>query len=198
MKGASMSHEQLLVVLIILVAAAVVGFLVMRKRRSDQLRARFGPEYDRVVRQAGGVRQAEGVLEMRQNRLEKLAIHPLTSAQQADFAARWDEVQSQFVDDPKRAVTAADRLVGSVMQARGYPVSDFEQRAADISVDHPVVVDHYRAAHSIAVRHDRGQATTEDLRKAMVHYRTLFHELLGRQPVPTELQREKELQRKEA
>lgn len=188
-----MNHEALLTVVILcVVVAAVIGFLLMRKRRSERLRSRFGPEYDRVVRKEGGVRQAEGVLEFREKRLEKLDIRPLSAAQQADFRLRWDEVQSQFVDDPKGAVTTADRLVTEVMRARGYPVGDFEQRAADISVDHPVVVDEYRAAHSIALRHDRGQANTEDLRKAMMHYRALFQDLLAGQP------NQKELQRKEA
>ena len=188
-----MSHEQLLVLVIIcLVAAAVIGFLVIRKRRSERLRARFGAEYDRVLRQEGGVPEAEAILEFRQKRVEKLNIHPLSKEQQAEFGSRWEEVQSEFVDDPKGSVTTADRLVMEVMRARGYPMGDFEQRAADISVDHPVVVDEYRAAHSIAIRHDRGQASTEDLRKAMVHYRTLFQELLAGQPI------HKEIQRKEA
>jgi hypothetical protein len=188
-----MNREQLLAVVILcLVAIVVVGFLVHRKRHSERLRACFGPEYDRVVRQEGGVRQAEGVLEFRQKRLEKLAIHPLSTEQQAAFELRWNEVQSQFVDDPKGAVTIADRLVTEVMLVRGYPMSDFEQRVADISVDHPVVVDQYRAAHAIALRHDQGQASTEDLRKAMVHYRALFQDLLAGQPI------QKEIQRKEA
>ena len=184
-----MTHTQLLAIVIVVIAVAVIGFLVMRKRRSDQLRARFGPEYDRVVRQEGGVRQAEGILEFRQKRIENLTIRPLSATQQAEFGSRWTDVQSQFVDDPKGAVTTADQLVNEVMRARGDPMGDFEQRAADISVDHPIVVDQYRAAHSIALRHDRGQASTEDLRKAMVHYRALFEELLGTRPSQNELQR---------
>jgi hypothetical protein len=177
-----MNHTSLLVVPVIcLLAVIVIAFMVARKRRSDRLRARFGPEYDRVVKQEGGVRQAEGVLTFREKRREKLAIRELSASDRTRYEANWEEVQGRFVDDPAGAVTVADRMVADVMRTRGYPVGDFEQRAADISVDHPVVVDQYRAAHSIAIRHDRGQATTEDLRKAMVHYRALFQELIGAQ-----------------
>jgi hypothetical protein len=117
-------------------------------------------------------------LEFREKRREKFKIDPLSPNDKSSFAYRWNEVQSRFVDDPKGAVTVADSLVMDVMQARGYPMGDFEQRAADISVDYPIVVENYRAAHDIALRHNRGQASTEDMRKAMVHYRTLFQELL--------------------
>lgn len=184
-----MTHQQLLAIVIVLITAAVIGFLVMRKRRSEKLRARFGAEYDRVLRHEGGVREAEAVLAFRQKRVEKLNIHPLSAQQQAEFGSRWQEVQSEFVDDPQGAVTTADQLVAEVMRTRGYPMADFEQRAADISVDHPLVVDEYRAAHSITMRHERGQASTEDLRKAMVHYRTLFQDLLAGQPIHNEIQR---------
>ena len=184
-----MNHEQLLAIVIILVVEAVIGFLVMKKRRSEKLRAKFGAEYDRVLRNEKGVREAEAVLELRQKRVEKLNIHALSAQQQAEFGSRWQEAQSEFVDDPQRSVTAGDRLVTEVMRARGYPMGDFEQQAADISVDHPVVVEEYRAAHSIALRHERGQANTEDLRKAMVHYRTLFQDLLAEQPIHNEVQR---------
>jgi FtsZ-interacting cell division protein ZipA len=161
------------------VMVAVIGFLVARRRRSQQLRERFGPEYDRVVKKEGEVRRAEGVLEIRAKRREKFPIHPLNEENRVDFAERWRAMQSHFVDDPKASLSQADQLVNQLMETRGYPMADFEQRAADISVDHPVVVEHYRAAHAIALRHDRGEASTEDLRKAMVHYRTLFEELLG-------------------
>jgi hypothetical protein len=169
------------IVLLILVFAAV-AWLVIRKRRSQQLRQRFGPEYDRVVRKEGDVGRGEGVLEWRAKRIEKITIRPLSPTVRSDFANRWTNVQSQFVDDPKGAVSHADGLVNEVMQARGYPMGNFEQRAADISVDHPVVVESYRAAHDIAIRHARGEMSTEDLRKAMVHYRSLFDELLGHTP----------------
>ena len=175
-----MTHNQLLAVIVVVAVAAVaaIAFAVSRKRRSQHLRERFGPEYDRVLRQEGDARKAEGVLEFREKRREKFAIRALAPADKAKFAARWTEVQSQFVDDPAGAVTVADGLVSEVMQLRGYPIGEFEQRAADISVDYPLVVENYRAAHGIAGRHSAGQASTEDLRQAMVHYRVLFHELL--------------------
>jgi hypothetical protein len=177
-----MDQHQLTVLLAVIVAvmvAAVIGFVLVRKRRSQQLRERFGPEYDLVLKKEGAVRRAEGVLEIRAKRHEKFSLRPLNEATRVDFAERWRIVQSQFVDEPKAAVARADRLVNELMQARGYPMADFEQRAADLSVDHPVVVQNYRAAHDIALRHSRGQASTEDLRKAMVHYRSLFEELSG-------------------
>jgi hypothetical protein len=167
----------LVVVIAVIVLAAIV-LLTLRKRRSAKLRERFGPEYDRVLQREGDSRKAEGVLEFREKRREKFKIRPLSSADRTSFTTRWNEVQARFVDDPRGAVTVADSLVTDVMQARGYPIGEFEQRAADISVDHPVVVENYRSAHTIAMRHSTGQASTEDLRQAMVHYRTLFQELL--------------------
>jgi hypothetical protein len=154
---------------------------VFRHAQTSQpkLRERFGPEYDRVVKQQGDPRKAEGVLEFREKRREKFTIRPLAAADRSSFALGWNEVQSRFVDDPRGSVTVAESLVSEVMQARGYPVGEFEQRAADISVDYPLVVENYRAAHAIAQRHSAGQASTEDLRQAMVHYRKLFQELLG-------------------
>jgi hypothetical protein len=167
----------LLVVIAAIVIAAVV-FLAARKRRSQNLREQFGPEYDRVVRKEGDVHKGEQTLEFRQKHRKTLEIRPLSPTDQTRFSTRWSEVQSQFVDDPSGAVALADGLIIEVMQARGYPTTDFTQQAADISVDHPVVVENYRAAHEIAERRVRGQASTEDLRRAMVHYRALFTELL--------------------
>jgi hypothetical protein len=158
--------------------AAVAAWFYSRQRRSRLLRERFGPEYDRVIRQEGNVRRGEGVLEFREKKREKLEIHPLSAAARSDFANRWNTVQGQFVDDPGGSVTEADRLVSEVMESRGYPVINFEERAEIVSVDHPLVVENYRAAHQIAVGRSRGQTTTEGLRKAMVHYRSLFEELL--------------------
>ena len=166
------------IVVIAIVVVAAIGFITSRRRRSRRLRERFGPEYERVVRQEGDPRKAEGVLEFRQKRREKFNICPLSSGDRSSFAARWNEVQARFVDDPRGAVTVAESLVTDVMQARGYPIGEFEQRAADLSVDYPVIVDNYRAAHDIALRHSSGKASTEDLRQAMVHYRLLFQELL--------------------
>ena len=175
-----MNQTQLLMVIgvIALIAVAGILFFAMRKRRSQKLRERFGPEYDRVVKQEGDPRKAEGVLEFRQKRREKFTIRPLSAAARSSFAVRWNEVQGRFVDDPRGAVTVAESLVSELGQARGCPIGEFEQRSADISVDYPVVVENYRAAHAIALRHRAGQASTEDLRQAMVHYRTLFQALL--------------------
>jgi hypothetical protein len=165
------------VILIAVVGIAAVIFL--RKRKTERLRTRFGPEYARVVQESGSRRQGEVGLQEREKRVEGFAIRPLAPSDRELYIASWRKVQAQFVDDPKGSVTQADQLLGDVMSTRGYSVSDFEQRSADISVDHPLVVENYRAAHEIAVRHARGQAGTEDLRQAMIHYRTLFDELVG-------------------
>lgn len=181
-------HTMIVVIAAVVVIAliAIAGWFYSRQRRSKQLRQRFGPEYDRVVREQGDPRKAEGVLEFRAKRRESFKIRPLERTQRAAFADRWTAVQSRFVDDPKGAVTEADQLINEVMAARGYPTSDFDQRSADLSVDHPRVVENYRVAHTIALRHERGDASTEDLRKAMVHYRSLFEELLEQTPVAKE------------
>ena len=160
----------------IVVILALV-WIVARKRRTETLQRRFGPEYDRALREHGPGK-AESVLAQREKRVEKLPIRELPVDERERFVTAWRTVQSRFVDDPRGAVADADDLVSRVMQARGYPVTDFEQRAADISVDHPRVVANYRAAHEIALRHRRGQASTEDLRNAIIYYRSLFDELL--------------------
>ena len=161
---------------------AVLALLYVRKRRSKsttaELRKKFGPEYDHAVLVHGAGRKAESKLEDREKRVEKLNIRNLDPLEHERFSKRWEAVQSRFVDSPKGAVTEADDLVSSAMKARGYPVSDFEQRAADISVDHPRVVENYRSAHEIALRVGKDAATTEDLRTAMIHYRSLFEELV--------------------
>ena len=172
----------IVVAILAIVATAVFGWFYSRQRRSRVLRERFGPEYDRVVQREGNQRKAEGVLEFRADRREKLPIRPLERAQRAAFADRWTAVQSRFVDDPSGALSDADMLINEVMAARGYPMSDFEQKAADISVDHPLVVENYRAAHAIALRQKNGGVNTEDLRKAMIHYRALFDDLLEQSP----------------
>jgi hypothetical protein len=161
-------------------AVIVVGiaiWLFTRKRRTERLRTRFGPEYARAVHDSGGRRQGEAGLQEREKRVKGFAIRPLEASDRELYVASWRKVQAQFVDDPKSSVTRADQLFGDLMSTRGYSLSDFEQRSADISVDHPLAVENYRAAHEIAVRD--GQATTEDLRQAMIHYRTLFDELVG-------------------
>ncbi|HEX6770519.1 MAG TPA: hypothetical protein VF126_00740 [Acidobacteriaceae bacterium] len=162
-------------VLIILAAA-----LIARRRRTDQLRRTFGPEYDRTLReQEGDARRTEATLIDREKRVEKFPLRALSPVDREGYAMEWATVQRRFVDDPSAAVGTADRLVGRVMLDRGYPMADFEQRAADISVSYPDVVQNYRAAHDIVMRHQDGGVTTEELRQAMVHYRSLFDDLLA-------------------
>jgi hypothetical protein len=175
----------ILAVVVILGIAAVVIWLYMRKRRSTTagLRQKFGPEYERAVREQGSERKAEAKLADRQERVEKLNIRELDPAERERFSNQWESVQSRFVDSPKGAVAEADDLVSALMKARGYPVSDFDQRAADISVDHPRVVENYRSAHAIALRAGKDAATTEDLRTAMIHYRSLFEDLVRVTPI---------------
>ena len=172
----------LVLVVVAVVAVGVAAWLFLQKRRTEQLSERFGPEYGRTMAEYGDRSRAEAELQARQERVERLDIRPLPAAERDRFANAWRAVQTRFVDDPPAAVDEADSLIGEVMGARGYPMSDFEQRADDISVDHPQVVDNYRAAHELAGRSARGDADTEDLRKAMVYYRTLFEELLETTP----------------
>jgi hypothetical protein len=183
-------------VLAVIVVIGVAAWLYLKKQRSAGLRKSFGPEYDRAREEHPDQRSAERSLEERKQRVEQLQIRALSPDERDQFAERWRSAQAQFVDDPGGATRVADALVGEVMQARGYPVGDFEQRAADVSVDHPRVVEHYRAAHAIvaiALRTDRGQADTEDtedLRQAFVHYRALFDDLLEFEaPAPQETRR---------
>jgi hypothetical protein len=165
---------------VVLVAACIAIWIFTRQRRTERLRGQFGDaEYARAVKEGGSQRQAEAALDERAVRIEKLHIRPLTPADRLRFVDSWTRVQARFVDGPGGAVTDADKLLSDVMSTRGYPVSDFEQRAADISVDHPLVLENYRAAHQSAVRQTRGQANTEDLRQAMIHYRTFFDELVN-------------------
>jgi len=165
-------------VLIAIILIGAIVWITLSRVRSQRLRQRFGSEYERTIRTEGNVRKAEAALEARAKRVARLHIRPLDSTDAQRFDAAWRAVQARFVDDPRGAVTEADRLVGEVMAARGYPVGDFEQRVADVSVDHPDVVMNYRAAREIALQHAEGRATTEDLRQAMVHYRALFRDLL--------------------
>lgn len=175
-----MPTTTLIIVAVVIVAVLIVAAVwYSSQRRSDQLRERFGPEYKRAVAETGDRRRAEEELEARQKRVSQLEIRDLRPDEQRRFSEEWRAVQARFVDDPPTAVRDADGLVGRLMQSRGYPVGDFEQRAADVSVDHPGVVEHYRAAHAVALRQEQGQASTEDLRQAMVDYRALFAELLG-------------------
>jgi hypothetical protein len=163
-----------------LVITALLVWLYLRKRRATRagLRQRIGPEYARAVQTHGSERRAQAKLADRETRVERLKIRDLEPAERERFMGQWLTVQSRFVDYPKGAVTEAGELISSLMQTRGYPLADFDQRAADISVDHPLVVDHYRSAHLIALRLGRDEASTEDLRTAMIHYRSLFEDLV--------------------
>jgi hypothetical protein len=181
----STTEMALVVGLVVVLVAGVTAFLWHRKRRTERLRTQFGgAEYARAVEKGGTRRHGEAGLEERAQRVEGFHVRPLAASDRAHFVESWRGVQARFVDGPAGAVTEADHLLGDVMSTRGYPVSDFEQRAADISVDHPMVLENYRTAHEIALRQTRGQATTEDLRQAMVHYRTLFDELVNEPEVP--------------
>jgi hypothetical protein len=172
------------IVAVVLIVAAVI-VMVFQKSRSTRLRKKFGEaEYDRLVAERGDRSRAEVQLEQRAKRVESFHLRDLTTNDRARFEEAWTRVQAHFVDGPAGAVTEADQLLGDVMATRGYPVGDFETRAADISVDHPEVTQNYRAAHEIAIRHVRGQASTEDLRRAMIHYRALFVDLVGEPKMP--------------
>jgi len=184
-----MNTTAFVILAIVIVAIAVGVFFYLRRRRSQNLRKQFGPEYRRAVDQFGDQRKAEAALAEREKRVRELDIRGLTTDEQNRFADNWKKTQARFVDAPSPAVSEADGLVKELMLARRYPVGEFEQRTADISVDHPKVVDNYRAAHEIAQRNKSGKATTEDLRQAMVHYRSLFEELLETAPPATKEER---------
>ena len=169
------------------VVLAVIVWSALRTRRTRTLKEGFGPEYDRTVADAPSKRVAEAELSDRQKRREELDVKPLSPGARERYVELWQATQARFVDDPGGAITEADLLIQQVMRERGYPVEDFEQRAADVSVDHPDVVNNYRAAHGISIAHERERASTEDLRRAMVHYRSLFDDLLEtRQPAGAE------------
>jgi len=179
----NVTANNVILVVILCVAVIAIVWFVAQRQRSLKLRQRFGPEYDRAVSELGGRAKAEAELRKREQRVARFNIVPLTQADAARFSQAWSAMQGRFIDNPKGVVAEADLLVRELMTKRGYPMADFEHRAADISVDHPGVVTTYRAAQAIAVRDQRGEADTEELRKAVVHYRTLFDELLGVAPV---------------
>jgi hypothetical protein len=177
---ATTTQITIVVAVAVIVVVGIVAWFFNRKRRTERLRTQFGgAEYDRAVKEGGGQRKAEAVLAERADRVEALHIRELSQGDRTRFVDSWAKVQARFVDSPGGAVTDADQLPGDVMSTRGYPVGDFEQRAADISVDHPLVLENYRAAHKSALLQAQGGASTEDLRQAMIHYRTLFEELVG-------------------
>lgn len=178
-----------LLVLAALAVGAAVAWQVLERRRTSHLRERFGPEYDRVATERESRRDAEAELSEREERREQLQIRPLPEASRDRYVESWQSVQSQFVDDPRAAIASADALLQSVMAERGYPVDDFEQRAADISVDHPEVVENYREGHRLAQVSETNGNSTEDLRQALRHYRALFEELVERAPERTAVER---------
>jgi hypothetical protein len=169
-------------VLLIALILAALAWLIVQRKRSQRLKRRFGPEYDLTLSEFRSQSRAEAELIARENRVARLKIVPLAPADASRFSQAWNTLQGRFIDSPKGVVTEADHLVRELMTKRGYPMGDFERMAADISVDHPSVVAAYRAAQSIAARDARGEADTEELRKAVIHYRTLFDELLGGAP----------------
>lgn len=168
-----------IVIVVAVLAVAAIGLIVYFNRRSQHLRQKFGPEYGRAVEETGNKYKAEAKLEKLEKRVDKFSVHPLAPEEANRFRDSWRTIQSGFVDNPKTALSAADTLVGEVLAARGYPIADFDERASEISVNHASVVEHYRAAHAIALKLKAGQATTEDMRQGMIHYRTLFDDLLG-------------------
>jgi hypothetical protein len=165
---------------IMVVAALIViaAVLITRQRKSTHLKQQFGPEYDRAVEQHGNARHAEVILLEREKRVEKFSLRPLTPSDRERYAEDWAAIQRRFVDDPANTVNHADTLVNTVLVARGYPIGEAEQRAGDISVNHPSLVQNYRSARAVMLRHSQSQASTEDLRLAMVNFRSLFDELL--------------------
>lgn len=168
----------IIAVIVVLLVVAGIAWFASSRRRTSELREGFGPEYDRALRQGGGRRQAEAELEARRKRVEKLHLKEISPVRAQEYAERWRIVQGRFVDDPAGAIKEADQLCTIVMNERGYPMAEFDQRAADISVDHPTVVSNYRSAHAISEAIDRHDATTESLRQAMVNFRSLFQDLL--------------------
>jgi len=176
-------------VVIVVAVVVVVASVISRRRKTERLKQHYGREYERLVSQTGSQKDAENELTARERKREKLDIVPLTPSALSDFTMRWHEVQTKFVDNPATAVGVADRLVTEVMRERGYPVDDFEQRAADVSVDHPQIVENYRAAHGIHLSQQQADVSTEQQREAFVHYRALFEKLLE---ADTESDRSKE------
>ena len=172
-----------IVILILVIIGAILGLVFVRRRRSERLHDHFGPEYDHTVQTMGDEKKEQMELDERQKHVKTLDIRPLSINERARYLADWTAVQSKFVDEPGQAIVDADRLIMEVMQLRNYPVSDFEQRAADLSVNYPALVTNYRAAREIAIKNEQHQADTEELRQAMIYYRSLFEELLGTEAV---------------
>ena len=181
--------QSTLLIIVAVVAVVVIALIVwgaMRKRRTDRLRDQFGDEYDRTVEQRGKKAEAEAALEERAERVEKLNIRPLSPEERDSFSREWRDVKALFVDSPVEAVHHADRLLGTIMKTRGYPMADFDRRYEDLTVDHGEVARHYRDGHDIVTRHQNGKASTEDLRQAMIHFEALFDDLVNEVPEDSE------------
>jgi hypothetical protein len=189
MNQTTLNPVMLILIVGLILAIAVALWMYIQKKRTQDLRSQFGPEYDRAIGEHRDRRHAESELEKRAKRVAKFNIHPLRAEDRVRFIEDWRREQSLFVDDPRAAVNHAHTLVQDVMERRGYPVGDFDQNAADLSVDHPRVVENYRIAHEIAVHENQGPGSTEDLRKAMVSYRALFEDLLETVEKPEEVRR---------
>jgi hypothetical protein len=194
-KGDKMeTNTMVLVVLtavVMLVIGGLLGVVFSRRQRTKNLRKQFGTEYERMVDEVGDQRQAEDELQARVAHVRSLDIQPLSEEQAGRFAHEWRLTQAKFVDEPVAAIQEADRLIKKVMSAKGYPVEDFDQRAADISVDYPDLVVHYRGMRDIAIRSEDEEVSTEEMRQAMVHSRALFEELLGAEVSEHKMQKEK-------
>ena len=174
-----MTNAQLTLIIIVAVAiVAGVVLILLKAQKTRRLRARFGPEYVRAVKESGSAAHGEERLAKLEKRVERFSIHPLSTSDRSRFVDAWRSVQAKFVDSPEMALQEGDLLVREVMTTRGYPIVDFDQQAADLSVNHPSVVEHYRASHEISVRHSQGSASTEDLRQGMIHCRELFDDLV--------------------
>jgi hypothetical protein len=176
--GGVMSSTTIILLIIVVLALAVAAWALIERQKTRRLRGKYGPEYDRLAAEQRSARSAESILEAREHRVSKFRIRPLTEDEKARFAAEWRLVQEQFVDNPRNAVSEADRLISQALQTRGYPMAEFDQQAADLSVRYPHVVENYRRAHQIALDDRRGAAGTEDLRQAMQYYRSLFEDVL--------------------
>jgi len=184
--------QLILVAVIFLVIGGLVGMALVRVQRTKRLKERFGPEYERTINEMGDKRQAESELEARLAHVNTLNIRPLTAEEVNRYALEWQGTQTEFVDEPLTSLQKADRLIREVMKAKGYPVEDFEQRAADISVDYPELVTDYRGLHLIAVKEEEDEVSTEEMRQAMVHGRALFENLIRQEPTTEEAIAEKE------
>jgi uncharacterized protein YneF (UPF0154 family) len=176
----------IIVIAVVVIIGVILGLIFTRRNRSEKFHKDFGPEYDRTVQTMGGEKKAQTELNERQKHVKALDIRPLSVSERDRYLAEWTAVQSKFVDAPGKAIIDADRLIMEVMQIRGYPVSDFDQRAADISVKYPTLVSNYRGAREIAIKNKENTANTEELRQALIYYRSLFDELLKVEPAIVE------------